>query len=530
MNQNRQKDEKGKLFIGRLSWETQSDTLLNYFSRYGEVIDCVVMKNKETGCSRGFGFVTYKDPECVHLILSGGPHIIDGRQVDPKACNPRTPYKVSETKPQSTSSDENQIRKIFVGGLPFDVDEGILIDFFSRYGKVKEASIMYDLQKGRSRGFGFLTFDSEDSVDEVCKEHFVTINGKQVECKRAEPLSRGKMTPNDNNGGGGGGGGGVNNNYFMQSPPPPMPYHMQHPPPAMDHKPTGLPGPGMEMWRPPHESGNGDNRKEMNPENGDGMRQPYPTNGPPTSMYQPVSYPGIYSVAQQQQIHQQQQQQQQQLPQPATPMQQPTAAGQAYSLPPMYPNFSSPPLSAQQQPPPQDYMAPWNQAAPVDTSGQAVPSDGSKWSGVPPPPPHLLAAQTQPTQQSQHHHHQQQLQQSQQQQQPAQQNSSYNIQNQISSPSALPTVYPGLSPLGQMKIPPNFVNAPQTQVQQTASSSMPYSNYGFAENENANFAAGAPAAAGNGHIMMFADASGQPPGQNYNQRQPIAQTFHPYRR
>lgn len=58
-----------------------SETLLKYFSRFGEVIDCIVMKNKDTGCSRGFGFVTYKDPKCVDLILSGEPHIIDGRQV-----------------------------------------------------------------------------------------------------------------------------------------------------------------------------------------------------------------------------------------------------------------------------------------------------------------------------------------------------------------------------------------------------------------------------------------------------------------
>ena len=38
------------------------ETLLRYFTRFGEVIDCVVMKNAETGRSRGFGFVTFADP------------------------------------------------------------------------------------------------------------------------------------------------------------------------------------------------------------------------------------------------------------------------------------------------------------------------------------------------------------------------------------------------------------------------------------------------------------------------------------
>ena len=58
-----------------------SDSLLNYFSQYGEVIDCVVMKNQQTGKSRGFGFVTFNDAQCVDTVLSAAPHSIDGRQV-----------------------------------------------------------------------------------------------------------------------------------------------------------------------------------------------------------------------------------------------------------------------------------------------------------------------------------------------------------------------------------------------------------------------------------------------------------------
>ena len=55
--------------------------MLKYFSRYGEVIDCVVMKNQTTGKSRGFGFVTFKDPLCMETVLLSGPHVLDGRQV-----------------------------------------------------------------------------------------------------------------------------------------------------------------------------------------------------------------------------------------------------------------------------------------------------------------------------------------------------------------------------------------------------------------------------------------------------------------
>lgn len=68
-----------KLFVGGLSWETTQETLQRYFSRYGEVIDCVVMKNNESGRSRGFGFVTFADPGNVNHVLQSGPHTLDGR-------------------------------------------------------------------------------------------------------------------------------------------------------------------------------------------------------------------------------------------------------------------------------------------------------------------------------------------------------------------------------------------------------------------------------------------------------------------
>lgn len=45
-----------------------------YFSRYEGVIDCVVMKNSESGRSHGFGFVTFSDPNNVTVVLTNGPH------------------------------------------------------------------------------------------------------------------------------------------------------------------------------------------------------------------------------------------------------------------------------------------------------------------------------------------------------------------------------------------------------------------------------------------------------------------------
>lgn len=50
-----------------------------------------------------------------------------------------------------------------------------------------EVVIMYDQEKKKSRGFGFLSFEDDASVDRVTTEHYITLNGKQVEIKKAEP-------------------------------------------------------------------------------------------------------------------------------------------------------------------------------------------------------------------------------------------------------------------------------------------------------------------------------------------------------
>ncbi|XP_061594547.1 DAZ-associated protein 1 isoform X5 [Cololabis saira] len=190
MNNNLIGDEVGKLFVGGLDWSTTQETLRNYFSQYGEVVDCVIMKDKTTNQSRGFGFVKFKDPNCVRTVLETKPHNLDGRNIDPKPCTPRgmQPEK-SRTKEgwKGSKADSNKSKKIFVGGIPHNCGEPELRDYFNRFGVVTEVVMIYDAEKQRPRGFGFITFEAEQSVDQAVNMHFHDIMGKKVEVKKAEP-------------------------------------------------------------------------------------------------------------------------------------------------------------------------------------------------------------------------------------------------------------------------------------------------------------------------------------------------------
>lgn len=59
-----------KLFIGGLSWNTTNDSLRARFEEFGAVADAVIIYERETGRSRGFGFVTYEDEACADAAIA----------------------------------------------------------------------------------------------------------------------------------------------------------------------------------------------------------------------------------------------------------------------------------------------------------------------------------------------------------------------------------------------------------------------------------------------------------------------------
>lgn len=69
-------------------------------------------------------------------------------QIDPKPCNPRA--EMVRAPRRSIGSGNGY--KVFLGGLPSNLTETDLRNFFSQYGKVTEVVIMYDQEKKKSRG------------------------------------------------------------------------------------------------------------------------------------------------------------------------------------------------------------------------------------------------------------------------------------------------------------------------------------------------------------------------------------------
>ena len=80
-----------KLFIGGLSWDTTDDGLRQAFASYGEITEAKVITDRDTGRSRGFGFVTFARDEDAKTAISK----VDGTSLDGKTI------KVNEAQEKS---------------------------------------------------------------------------------------------------------------------------------------------------------------------------------------------------------------------------------------------------------------------------------------------------------------------------------------------------------------------------------------------------------------------------------------------
>eukprot|EP00930_Biecheleria_cincta_P074978 TRINITY_DN62178_c0_g1_i1.p2 TRINITY_DN62178_c0_g1~~TRINITY_DN62178_c0_g1_i1.p2 ORF type:complete len:348 (-),score=59.48 TRINITY_DN62178_c0_g1_i1:49-1065(-) len=212
-------DISGKVYVGGLNFNTSTDALKAHFEQYGKISDCIVMTDRETGRSRGFGFITFEDPGSANAAIAMPSQSLDGRTVSVKKAVRDAPpagagmgaggagmgSSSGDTGAQDSSSGEYNAVKIFVGGLPPSVDYDKLTAYFSKFGTIEDAVVMMDASTQRSRGFGFVTFSNNSAVEAVMAVYKTNeIEGKWVEVKRCIPQD--KMAPGQSSKGKGKGG------------------------------------------------------------------------------------------------------------------------------------------------------------------------------------------------------------------------------------------------------------------------------------------------------------------------------------
>ncbi|CAK0829010.1 unnamed protein product, partial [Prorocentrum cordatum] len=96
-------------FVGGLPQNCSEDVFRDYFQTFGKIVDIVVMKDRDTGNSRGFGFVTFDSTDAVDKVIAQyKEHKIEGKWVETKRAQPRGVAPPPTRAPRSSRNDRDR--------------------------------------------------------------------------------------------------------------------------------------------------------------------------------------------------------------------------------------------------------------------------------------------------------------------------------------------------------------------------------------------------------------------------------------
>lgn len=177
-SQNTPQAHSPKIFVGGLDVDITEEDLSKYFGQFGKVMERMIKFDSKTKKSRGFGFITFKDPESVSFVLNVDDHKIKGKRVD---C------KLALSKEATTNLSQNlkeQVRKVFVSNIPKDASKEVLTKTFESYGDIEDLNLMY---KKKETGFCYIIFKNEKSAKWLIEQKTIRFRGHILEIRKAVP-------------------------------------------------------------------------------------------------------------------------------------------------------------------------------------------------------------------------------------------------------------------------------------------------------------------------------------------------------
>jgi nucleolin len=203
------------IFVGRLSWSVDNDRLAQEFAECGEIESASVQMDRNSGKSRGFGYVRFKTADAVEKALAMNGKEIDGRPVNIDRSSSQGRTQIREKRAEAFGDEISQPSSVlFVGNLSFSTTEDTVWSFFNDYG-VKSVRLPTDRDTGRPKGYGYVEFEDIEGAKKAFEASRGTeIDGRSVRLDYSQPRDgpggggRGRGGGGGGRGGGGGYGGG----------------------------------------------------------------------------------------------------------------------------------------------------------------------------------------------------------------------------------------------------------------------------------------------------------------------------------
>ncbi|XP_031098751.1 28 kDa ribonucleoprotein, chloroplastic-like [Ipomoea triloba] len=158
-----------KLYFGNLPYNCDSAQLAGIVQDYGSPELVEVLYDRETGKSRGFAFVTMSCVEDCNAVIEN----LDGRVFGGRTLRVNFSDKPKAKEPLYPETEY----KLFVGNLAWSVTSEMLTEMFEAYGSVVGARVLYDGETGRSRGYGFVSYETREEMENA----ITSLNGVELE-------------------------------------------------------------------------------------------------------------------------------------------------------------------------------------------------------------------------------------------------------------------------------------------------------------------------------------------------------------
>ncbi|XP_008453768.2 RNA-binding protein P-like isoform X1 [Cucumis melo] len=166
-----------KIFVHGLGWDTTRETLTSVFESFGEIEDCNVVMDRNTGKAKGYGFVLFKSRQGAIKALKEPRKKINNRMTSCQLAS------VGSVPPPQ--SQEVGPRKIYVANVHHNVDAERLRAFFAKFGELEMGPIGFDPETGKSRGYAIFIYRTNEGARKALEEPHKVFEGNKLHCQRA---------------------------------------------------------------------------------------------------------------------------------------------------------------------------------------------------------------------------------------------------------------------------------------------------------------------------------------------------------
>ncbi|CAD6564365.1 MAG: hypothetical protein TREMPRED_004963 [Tremellales sp. Tagirdzhanova-0007] len=154
------------IFVGQLSWNVDDDWLASEFADCGEIVSAKVIMDRESGRSRGFGYVQFADLDAAAKAVDLNEKEVDGRSIRVNYSKPQERGAPAAERRANARGDQLSAPSdtLFVAGLSYSLTEDQLYEAFADHGDVQSVRLPTDRETGAPKGIAYVQFSSHEGA------------------------------------------------------------------------------------------------------------------------------------------------------------------------------------------------------------------------------------------------------------------------------------------------------------------------------------------------------------------------------